>query len=30
MTWETIGPVAIMVGFAVLWIYLLPHMRGGG
>jgi hypothetical protein len=29
MSWDTITPWLIMGGFVLLWLYLLPRLKGG-
>jgi len=29
MSWETLTPLLIMAGFVLLWLFLLPRLKGG-
>ena len=29
MPWETVTPWLVLAGFVLVWIYLLPRLKGG-
>jgi hypothetical protein len=29
MTWETVTPWLVIAGFVLLWLVLLPRLKGG-
>jgi hypothetical protein len=29
MTWDWVAPVAALVGFVLVWLFVLPRLKGG-